>query len=337
MANYINSKNILWNLSDPLLYESPNYRQKQVSEWKKYFRRKISPIIKDTKSGKLKWVCIRSLVTDESYKVFYECSGVILGVTAYSDRVIAILWRKQDGRPARLTKKRNDVIQIVYDLYHYVEKYAVRKNGDNESIRGESDVHKKKEISYRKIQTADFVVKTNSLTCRNEKHHTQDIIAIITIIDSDWNKREIEIRAAYCPQCQCYFIIDTDLEKVRKEGVLLCRIIEQDIFYKAGTNAFNLSSESLLKQFGYNVSEKDNLSDSQRQNILALLIDHEILTKAQIDKYLRFFIHSKKNNPIYENAVNKWRSDLEFVDNYKFNSNQRIYVNSLTVKKYHRN
>lgn len=51
-----------------------------------------------------------------------------------------------------------------------------------------------------------------------------------------------------------------------------------------------LAQESILKQYGYSVSKTEDLSDTVRQKILAVLIDNHIITKNDIISYLDFLL-----------------------------------------------
>ena len=50
-----------------------------------------------------------------------------------------------------------------------------------------------------------------------------------------------------------------------------------------------LAQESILKQYGYNVSKTEDLSDTVRQKILAVLIDNHMLQR-MILLVIRFFV-----------------------------------------------
>ena len=78
-------------------------------------------------------------------------------------------------------------------------------------------------------------------------------------------------------------------------------------------NGSKLAQESILMQYGYNVSQTVGLSARQRQKILAVMIDNKVLSKSEIISYLDFFIrqHGSRNNMGI--AISKWEDDREFV------------------------
>ena len=63
------------------------------------------------------------------------------------------------------------------------------------------------------------------------------------------------------------------------------------IYYGSnGKYGMKLAQESILKQYGYSVSKTEDLSDTVRQKILAVLIDNHIITKNDIISYLDFLL-----------------------------------------------
>ena len=67
-----------------------------------------------------------------------------------------------------------------------------------------------------------------------------------------------------------------------------------------------LANESLLMQYGYNVSEMEGLSSIQRHNILSVIIDNNILSKSEIISYIDFFISQRRTMENMKTAILKW-------------------------------
>ena len=78
----------------------------------------------------------------------------------------------------------------------------------------------------------------------------------------------------------------------------------------------NFKPESILKLNGYSVSETDGLTDTQRRQILNDLIDKEIVDKDEVIQYLKSFINFNGKKLGNSRAVNKWKSDILFLNNY---------------------
>ena len=76
-----------------------------------------------------------------------------------------------------------------------------------------------------------------------------------------------------------------------------------------------LQDESILYACGYNVSQKDGLSDRERHKILKEILDYEILDQKKLLQYLNGFISLHKGP---ENAIarSKWEHDIDFVIQY---------------------
>ena len=69
-------------------------------------------------------------------------------------------------------------------------------------------------------------------------------------------------------------------------------------------------------QYGYSVSQEEDLTAARRHRILAVMIDNKILTKTAIISYLDFFISQRQSQPKFEAAISKWENDREFVSDY---------------------
>ena len=87
-----------------------------------------------------------------------------------------------------------------------------------------------------------------------------------------------------------YFIMESTYEKIRDVGTPLCRLTDEKNYLQSNTNlkGLNLAKESVLMQYGYNVSQEEGLSEKKRRTILASLIDNNILTKNDVISYLDF-------------------------------------------------
>lgn len=118
----------------------------------------------------------------------------------------------------------------------------------------------------------------------------------------------------------CYADISIFRSFVRKYG-------NPRIMIDFGSSSYNrfsyydLRSESVLMGYGYSVSEANGLSDRERREILAEIVDLEILTVHQIVGLLNFFstLHSGTR---YALSRSKWERDRTFIENYKVNPNR---------------
>ena len=172
--------------------------------------------------------------------------------------------------------------------------------------------------SRTEIGLKDFVVKSNVFRCMHRKHEIQNIEAIIKINDNKGIEQKVRVSAGYCPYCKVYFIMDSTYQKLKKKGIILCRVSDEKNYMKGGyVGGMHLANESILMQYGYSVSQTEGLSATNRRKILAVIIDNKILSKSEIISYLDFFINQRSSLWNMTNAISKWEADREFVENYK--------------------
>lgn len=82
------------------------------------------------------------------------------------------------------------------------------------------------------------------------------------------------------------------------------------------------NTESFLHQYGYNVSQNDDLPESYRHDLLAEIVDLEYMSVEKIVKYLEFFIRTKSSDSRNYFAISKWENDLDFIRNYRVNTSR---------------
>ena len=92
----------------------------------------------------------------------------------------------------------------------------------------------------------------------------------------------------------------------------------------------NMAEESILHLYGYNVSAADGLTDRERQDILARLMDYGIVTKEKIMRHVEYMIFLREKDPVMQTAVMKWRRDLAFVSTYRLSDQRTIWINHVT-------
>ena len=76
----------------------------------------------------------------------------------------------------------------------------------------------------------------------------------------------------------------------------ICRTSDERA-YLSGTmseTGMRLAQESILMQYGYNISQIEDLSSLRQKKILALFVDNNILTSSDVISYLDFFISQRK-------------------------------------------
>ncbi|SOC17857.1 leucine-rich repeat domain-containing protein [Pseudobutyrivibrio ruminis] len=183
----------------------------------------------------------------------------------------------------------------------------------------------------------DFIVKTNVYNCKNNGHVLKEVTAVVFCMDRKGNIIEQKVMAGYCQTCNQYYILEREYERLTKFYTILCRVV--DYSYISNNSKFtgnmfaDLKEESVIKQYGYNVNQQNNLSDIQRQSILALLIETGVLTKVEICSHLDWLINNRGyNSKKYAVAINKWEKDREYIENLKLNDYPRKIVEQITRK-----
>ena len=184
------------------------------------------------------------------------------------------------------------------------------------------------------ISVKDFVVRSSTFKCMRNNHKLQNIDAFVGIMDKKGEIKQTKIPAGYCEKCDIFFIMESTYEELKGKGILACRVSDEKTYLKNGVsaNGMQLAHESILMQYGYNVSQNSRVTEATRRKILALLVDNEILTRTDIIGYLDFFINQRKNMNNMKVAIEKWKSDREFISQYKTDKQAQYGIRSIYRK-----
>ncbi len=93
-----------------------------------------------------------------------------------------------------------------------------------------------------------------------------------------------------------------------------------------------LNSESILFGFGYNVNASNGLTDKQRHDILADIMDLEVLTASKIISQIEFNMNSHSGDK-YELARSKWANDIAFVQGYNVNPSRFLIARDVSIRR----
>ncbi len=112
----------------------------------------------------------------------------------------------------------------------------------------------------------------------------------------------------YCENCKHYFIGAETLKLYEKNyGKLLVQKRKMDVC----DSFLNLRLESILHEFGYNVS--DGKTEKERQQLLIRLLETGKVTYDDITRCIEFNIQMHWDKPV---ALEKWKHDLKYVGDY---------------------
>ena len=224
----------------------------------------------------------------------------------------------------------NELLTIRAPVGSAAERYATRN-----SIRFVPVVIRNtNEPMIHEIDFADFVVRSNNFFCYFN-HNVETIQALVSILLRDGRIQKTQTIAAYCRDCNCYYILDSSFKNLQKRGVLLCQLITLDELKGKGAAIFtgeNMKAQSLLRRCGYTVNATDDLSETQRQKILALVLENHLYSASELYNFLDWLIgyHGKSRQRDMSAAVAKWTADRDFVANHKAASRRIVGVNSIT-------
>lgn len=250
----------------------------------------------------------------------HECSRLNENCVPCSKE--CLYYDKFMGRVLHESKVRNRV--------NKVKKISNTSSKENDKNVRMKDTKNEKKSRMLEIGVKDFVVRGNTFKCTHNKHTIDNVDAKITIVLDSGKKQQIKITAGYCRQCKVYFIMESTYQKLKHMGFILCRVTDEKVYHKSGfMNGAKLAQESILMQYGYNVSQLSGLSATRRQKILAVIIDNKVLSKSEIISYLDFFIRQRSNRSNMAIAISKWQDDREFVEHYKIGHYTQFGVNAI--------
>ena len=96
-----------------------------------------------------------------------------------------------------------------------------------------------------------------------------------------------------------------------------------------------MKAQSMLRRCGYTVNATDDLSETQRQKILALVLENNLYSASELYNFLDWLIgyHGRSTRRDMSSAVAKWTADRDFVANYKLANRRSVRINSITYHK----
>lgn len=206
------------------------------------------------------------------------------------------IYCKQHSNSDRLYSWAYDSqINIINDyVKQYVEEHSLLEIYDAGDELLESDYH-----------TLYVYDNLSSVGCR-VNHHALDAKCIVCGLTS--SNQYVKLPVHYCSDCDKVFIGRTTLKLFEKEyGKLTMKRKNLD----GNTGLSSLSPESVLYQYGYNVS--DGRTDKERQDLLLTLLEKGLVKYDVMVACLEFNIKVHTNHP---EAVGKWIRDLKFIGNH---------------------
>ncbi|MCD7833975.1 MAG: hypothetical protein LUH00_08305 [Lachnospiraceae bacterium] len=222
-------------------------------------------------------------------------------------------------------------VNIEYDLPHitlYSENSGELRNFFfnsmyNERLSTNTLFKKHQDIKDVLFKPSDKVFRFLSpyISCMSEsgKHDFEDILGVVNILSFKTHSTEVtSFYGYYCRDCYRYFIPEEEYQRLKKVGIICCKIIGSTQSEQDADDAFKkFSAESVLHQYGYNVNSISNLSDESRRDILAFVFENEILNRGEIVSHIEMLINLARNRKNMSSAIGKWKSDISFINRYK--------------------
>ena len=176
------------------------------------------------------------------------------------------------------------------------------------------------------------IVLTNTLKCSQEGHNIKDVCIHIPIINDSGQLDVVAVNAGYCKECNRFVMLKSDFKLIN--GVIICEVIDETtINQKLESDEIEIKQyESLLYRRGYNVKTKDNKSDEQRQMILAMVIESNLMTRHEIMSHLGTLIERGRKIDKWKQAVQKWTSDRKFVSEYERGDLPKVIADRIILK-----
>jgi len=163
---------------------------------------------------------------------------------------------------------------------------------------------------------------TNVLCAKTLKAHSQENVTIQAL---NAQGKEISFTAFHCSECGKYY---TTADIIKKHFALLgFPLIHLE--FRLSQNQRNAESEMMI--YGYNV-KSGGLSTYERHKILSYMLSFGLLSKAKIIATLQDHINYNGQRENMENAVEKWKSNLQFVQNFNLDEQRKIFVEKLRLK-----
>lgn len=213
-----------------------------------------------------------------------------------------------------------------------LEKFLNEYRNHVENTENNTTNNNENPTNITDILPQHFVTRTNVFRCSTKSHELTDIMCRVKVVRRNGSIGAITIPGAYCDTCKRYYILERDYERLKIQGIPLCKIVEYDFWTSNNQSTFlGLNHESLLHMMGYNVNAQENLSTKQRWCILETIIDAKILTVIEIQSHLEWLIRRSKNLDNFASARSKWEYDSKHIAEY--DNNRKTIVDAASITK----
>lgn len=221
-----------------------------------------------------------------------------------------------------------DTKKVIYEGIPIQEKNRVMEPFP----RPKRIIPKEKQIEDDYIRFNDFLVLTYAYDCRNNGHDLQEVRAVVYCLTRTGEVIEKKVMVGYCRDCKRYYLLKKEFDRLKVGFILLCRVIDDTEPSTNETGVFaDFNKESIMKQYGYSVSQVRGLSAVQRKTILEFLLVGNVLTRAEICSHLDWLIGIRSyDEKRYQTAIDKWQDDRRFIEEYESTYSRDMLVQRIT-------
>lgn len=147
-----------------------------------------------------------------------------------------------------------------------------------------------------------------------KKENTTDYYVYVSDIKTN---RRFRLLVAYNSKTKKYYISDTQIKRMHKQGVF-----PNAIFHASNDGSIPLIGVefhefSKLAMYGYSAG-KNGLSAHDRHRIISYVLDKKIMRKYEIIEHLQGLINlrEQRDDKDFSTAIQNWKDDIEYVNNY---------------------
>ena len=230
--------------------------------------------------------------------------------------VISNQYREISARCHLMPYTDKNARQLLTDVFYNKSKDNILYNGENYNI------YELKEFEETSLFNMDYNYIANDVTIKTgggfSSHIKNNYCEIVDVLlYSPRTKRYEPIHATYDKrEGDCFIDITLFRNFINEFGNPGIKVYP-GISFGGSFSDRDLNDESLLHAYGYNVNSNDNLSDAERQSIIAEIIDLELMSQRKIVDLLMWLVKTRKN--VRFETKNKWQRDIVFTQNYKAN------------------
>ena len=182
------------------------------------------------------------------------------------------------------------------------------------------------QINDKKYKVNEFTLyvyeSLNNVRCINSTKHKQENVTIKTNNISGYL---VSFNAFYCSVCKKYYTTSDVIKEnfpLKNYPFIKLNFSDYSGYYRR--------EESELMIYGYSV-KADGPSDSERQNLLSRLLTFGFLSKERIVAIIKDHINYNGRRANMENAVNRWKDDLDFVQNFNISKQRTIRTDKMNI------